>query len=100
MITELTPNGDLGKEVLPIEFDAGAVKSFGYAKEAQAAFDWYNDRLQILVYDGHNSEPVVQVRLDSDGVVNEIIVRSTDWHRLRRDSCLPLSPWQAERDNH
>lgn len=45
----ISPFGDLGKESLPVTFEDCEIRSMGFANHAAARFDWYNDRLQILV---------------------------------------------------
>ncbi len=98
-LTELQPSGDRGEKTLLVEADVESVKSFGpYAKGAGASFDWYNDRLQILVYDGPEDEPALHVRYNADGTIAEIIVRNDLMGLVKPEGAMKMSEWQKERD--
>lgn len=60
--------------------------------------DWYNDRLQLLSYDGKSEEVAVSVRLNQDGGVAEIVIRDELLKLVRSDNG-PRSEWAIERDD-
>ena len=96
----LQPAGDLGCQQLMVEHNTPDMKvESGFAKDASAFFDWYNDRLQIIVNDGVFDENAVFVRFHSNGAIAEIMVRD-DLLPLVRPESGPASPWSVERDNH
>ncbi len=67
--------------------------------EPQVAVDWWNDRLQFLLYDGRSDDCAVHFRLHPDGSLAEILVRDDLWKFVRIESA-EESPWQHERDHH
>ena len=94
----LVPSGDRGKKKLPVEFMTTGLRSKGFAEGASCEFDWYNDRLQILVFD-RTDEPVLHVRFNKDGTIAEIMLRDCDVESkcfVEQDS--PVTNWQHERD--
>lgn len=95
----LPPNGDHGTQELPVEVNGGQIRSLGYAEGAAADFDWYNDKLQILVFD-HHDDPLLHVRLNPDGTVAEILVRDRETLRkmLLESEARVISDWEKERD--
>lgn len=96
---DLPPQGDIGKEPFPVEQTDTGMRSQGYALDAGAHFDWFNDRLQILVDDGTVGEPALYVRYNADGSIAQILVRS-DLMPLVEDEEGANSKWQDERDSH
>jgi len=101
--SELPAYGDRAKKSLPVEFNPRAITSLGFAKDARAYFDWYNDRLQILIDDGQSDDPAVYVRFREDGSIAEILLRDD---LLGAPSCGPIvrresgpqTEWSKERD--
>jgi hypothetical protein len=103
---EQEPSGNRGKKRLKT--------AFGYRDlivrdkqfcAAQASFDWYNDKLQILVFD-KDDEPALHVRYKKDGTIAEILIRDdlmkSPWGYagpiVKKESSLEPSQWQKERD--
>ena len=93
----LLPCGNHGKESLPVNVTLDGVTSCGYAKGAGAGLDWYNDKLQVLVFD-HSEDPAIHVRLNADGTVAEILVRD-DLMQLIKHESGGASDWQKKRDH-
>src|ERR1035438_3901276 len=94
---EQPPNGTRGKKCLKTAFGYRDLivrdKKF---TSAQASFDWYNDKLQILVFD-RNDDPALHVRFNKDGTIAEIMVRDDLRGRIEPDFG-PTTAWQKERD--
>ena len=67
----LLPDGDHAKQSLKVQHTRDGVDVLDphYANGAGVKLDWWNDRLQILVYDGITDEPVLTVCLNKDGTV-------------------------------
>ena len=106
MNDEIQPTGPHGKLTLPVNcWPCGAQITGGYAEGASAQFDWYNDKLQILVFD-KDDEPALHVRYNPDGTIAEVIVRDdllpSPWGYAAPifwpDSSQRESQWQKERD--
>lgn len=102
---ELGPNGDRAKLSLKTEYSCNSVSSKGpVAQGAGAVLDFFNDSLQILVYEGEagqeGDEPALHVRLNADGTIAEIVMRSRDLLRLCTFEGEPraVSKWEKERD--
>lgn len=96
----LNPDGPLGSLPLPVLIGDDYYQSAGFASGASARFDWYNDRLQILVNDGQNDDLALHVRFNADGSVAEILVRNDLLKSVKPESSTEVSPWQFERDQH
>ncbi len=98
-LTSLEPNGDNAVESLPIEITQDSITSKGFAEGAGCFFDWFNDRLQIVIHSGLDDEPAINIRFNRNGSIAEIIVEDCYWKQVMR---VPVEPseWQKERDNH
>jgi len=100
------PNGDRGKHLLRTAFGPRdlIVRDKQFCA-AQASFDWYNDKLQILVFD-RNDYPAIHVRYKKDGTIAEVLIRDdlmkSPWGYagpiVKKESSLEPSQWQKERD--
>ena len=103
---EQPPDGTRGKKCLKTAFGYRDLivrdKKF---TSAQASFDWYNDKLQILVFDC-NDDPALHVRYNKNGTIAEILVRDdlmkSPWGYagpiIKQESSREPSKWQKERD--
>lgn len=95
---EQTPNGDRGKKRLKTAFGYhDLIVRDKLFTGAQASFDWYNDKLQILVFDV-NDDPALHVRYNPDGTIAEILVRDDLMEVTMRESAPAAADWQKERD--
>jgi len=75
------------------------VRSKDYVEGAAADFDWYNDWLQILVFD-QQDDPALHVRLNPDGTIAEILVRerncSAKWWSNPKRASSPIGRRRGE----
>lgn len=97
-LSKIPPAGVLGKQDLITLISNRELRSAGYAEGASACFDWYNDRLQILVHD-KSDEPALHVRLTPEGEIAEIVVRQGLMAKMVSESGEAPSQWQNERDD-
>ena len=96
---ELPPRGERGQSPLPVEINADCVNAINpTGEQVQGAYlDWWNDRLQILCYDGVCDEVAVYVRFNPDGTIAEVMLRED----LRGKAVIEspeASAWTKERD--
>ena len=94
----IAPNGPLGRRPLHYQFaDGGLTVGSNAETDASIQLDWYNDRLQILIYDGQQDEPALKVRLNPNGAIAEVIRRPDI---VPQPHAHPTTAWEAERDEH
>ena len=98
MKSHIPAQGEHGKGWLPVLIENESIKSIGYARGAQATFDWYNNKLQILVYSGIEDEPAVTVRLNRGGGIEEIAYGEHVSQKIRAESGPEVSAWLQDRD--
>ena len=95
----LEPNGDRAKRWLDVEHYADHINIlFGHDNQPGVYADWWNDRLQLLAYDGQCDETAGAIRLNPDGSVAEIIVRDDLLDKVMREP-VKQTAWGKERDD-
>lgn len=92
----LPPKGS-GKKRLPLSFMNGALRCTKFCEGAAIDFDWYNDRLQILIFDNQD-EPALHVRFNADGTIAEIVFRDELKPLLINEQRRGQSEWEISRD--
>ena len=97
---EIKAEGEHGTKPLRVGYhmEACTIKSLGtFATGSEAWFDWYNDHLQILFYEGMSDEVALYFRLNEDGTVAEIVVRE-DLLPLVIPEPTEMTLWSKRRD--
>lgn len=95
----IDPAGDHGARPLRVahNIDRAELSSLDYAEGAAVALDWYNDRLQLIAFDGRSDDPALHIRLNQDGTIAEILVRDDLLPHVHSER-FHESEWQKERD--
>jgi len=101
-IAMLPPNGNLARQSLPTLVEPTGLsiaEDSPYAAGVGVHFDWYNDRLQLVI-DSPSDDPSLFVQFNQDGGVAAVLTCHEDVHAVVGRECHTPNRWMVERDNH